>query len=190
MKMLVHYPAVTELEVKIQFGEAMIPATRVSRMLGFEKPRMAVKEHVPCFWQYMLKDENGQSVLYLDRSGFEALAKHSTHPHKFEIWKLILEAMDRAELLEKENIAKEYLDQILFGKKGKSTAQIAEDYGVPATLLNEWLCAAGIQHWVHKYWITDEKYMFGHNGQEIVWNAAGRLHLFQTLKKEGILPMQ
>lgn len=87
MKMLLHYPAVMELEVKIQFGEAMVPATKVSRMLGFQKPRMAVREHVPCFWQYMLKDENDQPVLYLDRSGFEALAKHSNHPHKAVIWK-------------------------------------------------------------------------------------------------------
>lgn len=189
MKILVHYPAVVELEVKIQFGETMVPATKVSRMLGFEKPRMAVREYVPCFWQYMLKDKNDQPVLYLDRSGFEALAKHSAHPHKSAIWKLILEAMDKAELYEKGIQANQYLDQILFGKQCKSTSKIAADYGVPVALFNDWLCAAGIQHWAHKYWITDEKYMAGHDDQEILWNAAGRLHLFQALKKEGVLPI-
>lgn len=98
-----------------------------------------------------------------------------------------------------------YLDQILNSKITVTTTQIAADYGMSAKKFNVLLRNLKIQRKVGGQWILYAPYntmgythseTFIPNGSisgKVVmntkWTQKGRLFLYDTLKKEGVLPL-
>lgn len=100
----------------------------------------------------------------------------------------------------------EYLDIILKSKGTVTATQIAQDYGMSAKRFNVLLRNKGIQHKVNGQWILYGKYIangYVHSkaidithkdGRKDVaynteWTQRGRLFLYDTLKKDGVLPI-
>ena len=99
-----------------------------------------------------------------------------------------------------------YYDTILNNKSTVLTTQIALDYGMSAKAFNQKLFTLRIQHKVGDQWILyapylSQGYMHSkpveitrHNGQKVVkynseWTQKGRLFLYDTLKKQNIIPL-
>lgn len=102
-----------------------------------------------------------------------------------------------------------YLDQILQSKSTVATSQIAQDYGMSAKKFNLLLHNLKIQRKVSGQWILcyphiDKGYVHSEtisiqvnvNGAEITkavmhtkWTQAGRLFLYEKLKKNNVLPL-
>lgn len=99
-----------------------------------------------------------------------------------------------------------YYDTILNNKSTVLTTQIALDYGMSAKAFNKKLYAMRIQHKVGDQWILyapylSQGYMHSkpveitrHNGQKVIkynseWTQKGRLFLYDTLKKQNIIPL-
>jgi phage antirepressor YoqD-like protein len=99
-----------------------------------------------------------------------------------------------------------YYDTILNNKSTVLITQIALDYGMSAKALNRQLYDMRIQHKVGDQWILyapylSQGYMHSkpveitrHNGQKVVkynseWTQKGRLFLYDTLKKQNIIPL-
>lgn len=197
MKFSIHYPAVTELDIIIKDKEAFVPATRCARLLGFSKAHQAVVA-VSAKHRNWFNGENGNPTQYLNRDGIIALCENAFAPNKNDILKAILEAMDEALLNSTvEEMIQEaddgYLHRIICNGDARSTSDIAKDYGVPATMLNLYLEAKGLQHWVIKQWITDlspDLSTRGHDGQNILWSPAGRMLLYFEMRLDGMLPIK
>lgn len=98
-----------------------------------------------------------------------------------------------------------YLDQILNSKSTVTTTQIAQDYGMSAKKFNIELRNLKIQRKVGGQWILYAPYNtmgYVHSetfipessstGKVIMstkWTQKGRLFLYETLKKKGVLPL-
>lgn len=100
----------------------------------------------------------------------------------------------------------DYLDIILSSKGTVTTTQIAQDYGMSARAFNRLIADRGIQHKVNGQWILYAPFMskgYVHSrtidirhsdGTPDVrmtteWTQRGRLFLYETLKKEDVLPV-
>ncbi len=98
-----------------------------------------------------------------------------------------------------------YYDTILASKGTCTVTQIAQDYAVSAKSFNKMLADAGIQRKVGGQWILYSAYLsqgyvhsraidiVRHDGKHETkynteWTAKGRIFLYDTLKKKGIVP--
>lgn len=98
-----------------------------------------------------------------------------------------------------------YYDTILASKGTCTVTQIAQDYAVSAKNFNKMLADAGIQRKVGGQWILYSAYLsqgyvhsraidiVRHDGKHETkynteWTAKGRIFLYNTLKKKGIVP--
>lgn len=140
--------------------------------------------------------EDGQKIEYVDRFGYDKLCKLSKSLMAPEIWLVGMEGFDLAEkACEGRGLpsdVEQYVLQFMADEESISTDELAEDYGVRTRVFNEYLEAKGFQHWVHDRWlcsILPEICSCGHQGQDVIWSAAGRLMLFIEMAKDGLLPM-
>ena len=100
----------------------------------------------------------------------------------------------------------DYVDMILKCKSLVLTTQIAKDYGMSARAFNKLLHELGIQYKVGDQWVLYAKYQacgYVHSAtyeytrrdgtvgvkMRTEWTQKGRLFLYETLKKEGYLPL-
>ena len=98
-----------------------------------------------------------------------------------------------------------YYDMILNAKGLVSITTIAKDYGMSGTKMNELLHEHGIQWKQNKTWVLYQQYADkgytntktheyqDNNGEYKVvvhtyWTQKGRLFIYETLKRQGILP--
>ncbi|WP_244310785.1 phage regulatory protein/antirepressor Ant [Paenibacillus ottowii] len=98
-----------------------------------------------------------------------------------------------------------YLDQILISKDAVTITQIAKDYGLSGTALNQILHEEKVQYKQNKQWLLYSKYqdkgytksqtldILHNNGERTVkmntrWTQKGRLFIHELLGKRGILP--
>ena len=101
---------------------------------------------------------------------------------------------------------KNYLDLIMRSKALLTISQIAQDYGMSGKAMNKQLAQMGIQYSINGQWILYAKYkdcgyvssrsidITRTDGRPDVvlhteWTQAGRRFLYESLKKEGIIPM-
>ena len=99
-----------------------------------------------------------------------------------------------------------YYDIVLACKDLVPTTIISKDYGWSATKLNRWLNENGYQYRRGNTWVLYEKYADKgytsskthvyedksgreHSSMQTQWTQAGRLFVYNELKKRGILPM-
>ena len=99
-----------------------------------------------------------------------------------------------------------YYDIVLACKDLVPTTIISKDYGWSATKLNRWLNENGYQYRRGNTWVLYEKYADKgytsskthvyedksgreHSTMQTQWTQAGRLFVYNELKKRGILPM-
>lgn len=100
----------------------------------------------------------------------------------------------------------DYVDMILKCKSLVLTTQITKDYGMSARAFNKLLHELGIQYKVGDQWVLYAKYQacgYVHSAtyeytrrdgtvgvkMRTEWTQKGRLFLYETLKKEGYLPL-
>lgn len=100
----------------------------------------------------------------------------------------------------------DYVDMILECQSLVLTTQIAKDYGMSARAFNKLLHELGIQYKVGDQWVLYAKYQacgyvhsttyeYTRRGgivgvkMRTEWTQKGRLFLYETLKKEGYLPL-
>lgn len=100
----------------------------------------------------------------------------------------------------------DYVNQILKSTSSVKTTQIAKDYGMSARAFNKLLYELGIQYRVGDQWVLYAKYQacgyvrsvtyeYRHRDGRLdvkmctEWTQKGRLFLYETLKKEGYLPL-
>lgn len=101
---------------------------------------------------------------------------------------------------------KNYLDLIMRSKALLTISQIAQDYGMSGKAMNKQLAQMGIQYSINGQWILYAKYkdcgyvssrsidITRTDGRPDVvlhteWTQAGRRFLYESLKKQGIIPM-
>lgn len=112
----------------------------------------------------------------------------------------------QAEQIEEMAPKASYCDRILASKDLVPITQIAKDYGMSAIEMNRLLHEHGYQYRRNKTWVLYDKYAgFGytsskthlyedkggreHSQMSTQWTQAGRLFLYEELKKFEILPM-
>lgn len=100
----------------------------------------------------------------------------------------------------------DYVDHILKSTSSVKTTQIAKDYGMSARAFNKLLYELGIQYKVGDQWVLYAKYQacgyvrsvtyeYRHRDGRLdvrmctEWTQKGRLFLYETLKREGYLPL-
>ena len=95
-----------------------------------------------------------------------------------------------------------YYDMVLQNKSLLSVSQIAKDFGMSAMALNKKLHELGVQYRQGGVWLLYSPYQdkgYTQTTTHVIdadksniltkWTQSGRLFIYETLKKEGILPM-
>lgn len=136
--------------------------------------------------------------------GIELLTKYKEERDKrrFLSEQVLTQQLTSAELQPKAD----YVNQILKSTSSVKTTQIAKDYGMSARAFNKLLYELGIQYRVGDQWVLYAKYQacgyvrsvtyeYRHRDGRLdvkmctEWTQKGRLFLYETLKKEGYLPL-
>lgn len=113
---------------------------------------------------------------------------------------------DQQKVIEELQPKANYVDTVLQSKSLVLTTQIAKDYGMSAKAFNKKLKELGIQYKVGGQWVLYSRYQGcgyvhsrtidvtrsdGHPDvvMQTEWTQKGRLFLYETLKREDIIPL-
>lgn len=119
--------------------------------------------------------------------------------------KLKLENAQKTQIIGELQPKADYCDEILKSKNLVTVTQIAKDYGMAASVLNEMLHKFGVQFKQNNQWLLYSKYhncgytksvtaSFDRHGETdsqmyTKWTQKGRLFLYEELKKHGVYPL-
>lgn len=136
--------------------------------------------------------------------GIELLTKYKEEHDKRRF--LSEQVLTQQKLIAELQPKADYVNQILKSTSSVKTTQIAKDYGMSARAFNKLLYELGIQYRVGDQWVLYAKYQacgyvrsvtyeYRHRDGRLdvkmctEWTQKGRLFLYETLKKEGYLPL-
>lgn len=136
--------------------------------------------------------------------GIELLTKYKEERDKRRF--LSEQILTQQKLIAELQPKADYVNQILKSTSSVKTTQIAKDYGMSARAFNKLLYELGIQYRVGDQWVLYAKYQacgyvrsvtyeYRHRDGRLdvkmctEWTQKGRLFLYETLKKEGYLPL-
>lgn len=136
--------------------------------------------------------------------GIELLTKYKEERDKRRF--LSEQVLTQQKLIAELQPKVDYVNQILKSTSSVKTTQIAKDYGMSARAFNKLLYELGIQYRVGDQWVLYAKYQacgyvrsvtyeYRHRDGRLdvkmctEWTQKGRLFLYETLKKEGYLPL-
>lgn len=136
--------------------------------------------------------------------GIELLTKYKEERDKRRF--LSEQVLTQQKLIAELQPKADYVNQILKSTSSVKTTQIAKDYGMSARAFNKLLHELGIQYKVGDQWVLYAKYQacgyvrsvtyeYRHRDGRLdvkmrtEWTQKGRLFLYETLKKEGYLPL-
>lgn len=136
--------------------------------------------------------------------GIELLTKYKEERDKRRF--LSEQVLTQQKLIAELQPKSDYVNQILKSTSSVKTTQIAKDYGMSARAFNKLLYELGIQYRVGDQWVLYAKYQacgyvrsvtyeYRHRDGRLdvkmctEWTQKGRLFLYETLKKEGYLPL-
>lgn len=136
--------------------------------------------------------------------GIELLTKYKEERDKRRF--LSEQVLTQQKLIAELQPKADYVNQILKSTSSVKTIQIAKDYGMSARAFNKLLHELGIQYKVGDQWVLYAKYQacgyvhsttyeYTRRGgivgvkMRTEWTQKGRLFLYETLKKEGYLPL-
>lgn len=136
--------------------------------------------------------------------GIELLTKYKEERDKRRF--LSEQVLTQQKLIAELQPKADYVNQILKSTSSVKTTQIAKDYGMSARAFNKLLYELGIQYRVGDQWVLYAKYQacgyvrsvtyeYRHRDRRLdvkmctEWTQKGRLFLYETLKKEGYLPL-
>ena len=136
--------------------------------------------------------------------GIELLTKYKEERDKRRF--LSEQVLTQQKLIAELQPKADYVNQILKSTSSVKTTQIAKDYGMSARAFNKLLYELGIQYRVGDQWVLYAKYQacgyvrsvtyeYRHRDGRLdvkmctEWTQKGRLFLYETLKKEGYLPL-
>lgn len=136
--------------------------------------------------------------------GIELLTKYKEERDKRKF--LSEQVLTQQKLISELKSKADYVDHILKSISSVKTTQIAKDYGMSARAFNKLLYELGIQYKVGDQWVLYAKYQacgyvrsvtyeYRHRDGRLdvrmctEWTQKGRLFLYETLKREGYLPL-
>ncbi len=136
--------------------------------------------------------------------GIELLTKYKEERDKRKF--LSEQVLTQQKLISELKPKADYVDHILKSISSVKTTQIAKDYGMSARAFNKLLYELGIQYKVGDQWVLYAKYQacgyvrsvtyeYRHRDGRLdvrmctEWTQKGRLFLYETLKREGYLPL-
>lgn len=136
--------------------------------------------------------------------GIELLTKYKEERDKRRF--LSEQVLTQQKLIAELQPKADYVNQILKSTSSVKTTQIVKDYGMSARAFNKLLYELGIQYRVGDQWVLYAKYQacgyvrsvtyeYRHRDGRLdvkmctEWTQKGRLFLYETLKKEGYLPL-
>lgn len=136
--------------------------------------------------------------------GIELLTKYKEERDKRRF--LSEQVLTQQKLIAELQPKADYVNQILKSTSSVKTTQITKDYGMSARAFNKLLYELGIQYRVGDQWVLYAKYQacgyvrsvtyeYRHRDGRLdvkmctEWTQKGRLFLYETLKKEGYLPL-
>lgn len=136
--------------------------------------------------------------------GIELLTKYKEERDKRKF--LSEQVLSQQKLISELKPKADYVDHILKSTSSVKTTQIAKDYGMSARAFNKLLYELGIQYKVGDQWVLYAKYQacryvrsvtyeYRHRDGRLdvrmctEWTQKGRLFLYETLKREGYLPL-
>lgn len=143
-------------------------------------------------------------ILNNPKFGIELLTKYKEERDKRRF--LSEQVLTQQKLIAELQPKADYVNQILKSTSSVKTTQIAKDYGMSARAFNKLLYELGIQYRVGDQWVLYAKYQacgyvrsvtyeYRHRDGRLdvkmctEWTQKGRLFLYETLKKEGYLPL-
>lgn len=136
--------------------------------------------------------------------GIELLTKYKEERDKRKF--LSEQVLTQQKLISELKPKADYVDHILKSTSSVKTTQIPKDYGMSARAFNKLLYELGIQYKVGDQWVLYAKYQacgyvrsvtyeYRHRDGRLdvrmctEWTQKGRLFLYETLKREGYLPL-
>lgn len=187
---------------QIEYALSVDAAKELSMVEGNEKGKQARKYFIAVENRY--KELQRTGGYQIPASFSEALMLAARQQQQIEEQQKQIECMS-TEIVEMKKKT-DYLEVILSSKETVTTTQLAADYGLSAQAFNKILYNLKIQHKVNGQWILYAPYIsqgYVHsktipitrsNGMKDTvmnteWRQKGRIFLYETLKKNNILPL-